>query len=68
LGGGQVLGLRIRHFSDGVVLGSREFVDLQFIRYRDRFSPKRKDGARPIRGVPLPGISVLRDLRVDAIG
>ena len=68
LGGGQVLRLRIRHFSDGVVLGSREFVDQQFMRFRDRFSPKRKDGARPIRGVPLPGISVLRDLRVDAIG
>ena len=68
LGGGQVLRLRIRHFSDGVVLGSPEFVDRQFLRYRERFSPKRKNGARPIRGVPLPGISALRDLRVNAIG
>jgi REP element-mobilizing transposase RayT len=68
LGLGQVLRLRIRHFTDGVFLGSKEFVNEMFVRYRDRFGPKRKDGARPIRGVPLPGISVLRDLRVNSIG
>jgi len=68
LGMGQVLRLRIRHFTEGVFLGSKEFVNEMFARHRDRFGPKRKDGARPIRGVPLPGISVLRDLRVNAIG
>ena len=63
-----MLRLRIRHFTEGVFLGSKEFVNEMFARHRDRFGSKRKDGARPIRGVPLPGISVLRDLRVNAIG
>lgn len=31
LGMGQALRLRVRHFSAGVILGSREFVDQQFI-------------------------------------
>ena len=65
---GQVLRLRVRHMTDGVVLGSKDFVNEMFTRHRDRFSARRKDGARPIRGVPLPGICVMRDLRVDAIG
>ena len=65
---GQVLRLRVRHMSDGVVFGSKDFVNEMFTRHRDRFSARRKDGARPIRGVPLPGICVMRDLRVDAIG
>ena len=68
LGLGQVLRLRIRHFTAGVFLGSKEFVNEMFNRHRDRFGPKRQDGARPIRGVPLPGVCVLRDLRVNAVG
>ena len=68
LGLGQVLRLRIRHFTDGVFLGSKEFVNEMFVRHRDRFGARRKDGARPIRGVPLPGVCVLRDLRVNAVG
>ena len=68
LGLGQVLRLRVRHLTDGVILGSKEFVNEMFIRHRDRFGARRKDGARPIRGVPLPGINVLRDLRTNAIG
>jgi putative transposase len=65
---GQVLRLRVRHLTDGVILGSKGFVNEMFLRYRDRFSERRKDGARPIRGVPLPGINVIRDLRANAIG
>lgn len=65
---GQVLRLPVRHMSDGVILGSKDFVNEMFARHRDRFSAGRKDGARPIRGVPLPGICVMRDLRVNAIG
>ena len=68
LGLGQVLRLRVRHLTDGVFLGSKEFVNEMFVQYRGRFGKKRKDGARPIRGVPLPGITVLRDLRVDTVG
>ncbi len=54
--------------TDGVILGSKEFVNEMFVGHRDRFGARRKDGARPIRGVPLPGIRVMRDLRVNAIG
>ena len=64
---GQVLRLRIRHLTDGVVLGSKGFVDEIFALHRERFGPKRRSGARPIRGVPLPGLRVLRDLRVAAV-
>jgi len=65
---GEVLRLRIRHLTDGVVLGSRDFVDEVFERYRQRFGPRRRNGARPIRAVPLPGLMALRDLRVDVVG
>ena len=68
LGVGQVLRLRVRHLTDGVILGSREFVDVMHQEYRERFGPKRKDGARPIRCVPLPTLHALRDLRVDTVG
>lgn len=67
LGLGEVLLLRIRHLTDGVAFGSREFVEGVFMKYRAKFGPKRKNGARPIRGVSLGEFYVLRDLRVGAV-
>ena len=64
----EILRLRVRHLTDGVALGSKEFVDSVFFRYRSLFGPRRKDGARPIRGAPWSRLSTLRDLRVNAIG
>lgn len=64
---GQVLRLRVRHLTDGAILGSEAFVNEVWALHRDRFGPKRRTGARPIRGVPLRELSVLRDLRVKAI-
>lgn len=64
----QVLRLRVRHLSDGVVLGSKAFVNEVFLQHREKFGSKRKDGARQIRGVTLPGLSVLRDLQVRTFG
>ncbi|MBM3879266.1 MAG: transposase [Verrucomicrobia bacterium] len=66
---GEVLRLRIRHLTDGVVLGSKGFVDGVWLAHRERFGSKRRSGARPIRGggVSLTGLTALRDLRVDAI-
>jgi len=63
----QVLRLRLRHMSDALVLGSKEFVEEVFARHREKFGPRRRSGARPIRGVPLGDLSVLRDLRVDTV-
>ena len=66
---GQVLRLRVRYFSDGVVLGSRNYVNALFREYRDRFGPKRRTGARPLRGLAaLSHLATLRDRRVDAVG
>ena len=58
---------RLRYFSDGAVIGSREFVDSVFESCRERFGPKRKSGARRMRGDAASltqgaGLFSLRDL------
>jgi hypothetical protein len=62
------LRLRVRYFADGAVLGTQGFVNAVFAAFRERFGPKRKDGARRLRGVESEGLFALRDLRVRAIG
>ncbi len=64
---GEVLRLRLRHMTDGVILGTRGFVEERFVEYRERFGARRRSGARRLRGVPLPGLSVLRDLRISTV-
>jgi len=66
---GQVLRLRVRYFSDGVVLGSRNYVNEVFSEFRDRFGPRRKSGARPLRGLSVLGeLATMRDLQVNVVG
>jgi putative transposase len=63
---GKLLRLRVRYFSDGAVIGSRDFVDEVFRRSRERFGPKRRDGARKLRGCGTSAAIPLwsaRDLR-----
>jgi len=63
---GKMLRCRVRYFTDGAVIGSREFVDEVFTRCRDRFGGKRKDGARKLRGSGAAAAGRLwsvRDLR-----
>ena len=65
----EVLRLRIRYFSDGVALGSPEFVNSVFAEFRDRFGAKRKSGARDLRGMrTLDGLKSLRNLNVAPFG
>ena len=67
LGMARMLHCRVRYFTDGVVIGSREFVNEVFMQARGRFGPKRKDGARAMRGSGRAAKGVLwsvRDLRV----
>ena len=65
---GEVLRLRVRYFSDGAVLGSRNYVNEVFAEFRDRFGARRQTGARPLRGLPaLSHLATLRDLRVDVV-
>jgi putative transposase len=66
LGLSEYLRLRVRYFADGAVLGTRGFVNEVFSRLRDRFGPKRKDGARRLRGLETQLYS-LRALRVKVL-
>lgn len=65
---GRALAHCIRHFTDGVAIGRREFIERFFELHRDRFSSKRTHGAKIIRG-PLAevakkeGLFSLRDLQ-----
>jgi REP element-mobilizing transposase RayT len=66
LGMAKMLRCRIRYFSAGAVIGSKEFVNEAFASARDRFGPKRKDGARKMKGDATPAnlaLWSLRDLR-----
>ncbi len=59
----QVLRLKVRYFSDGAVLGSKEFVNEYFQQHQERFGNKRKTGARPMMGFENSGLSILGILR-----
>ena len=65
---GEYLRCRVRYFCDGAVWGSREFVEEVFGVYRTRFGPKRKDGARRLRGLARSELYALRDLRLQLFG
>lgn len=63
----RMLRCRVRYFTDGAVIGSREFVNEAFVAARERFGPKRKNGARKLRGFGNPAAETLwsmRDLRL----
>jgi REP element-mobilizing transposase RayT len=67
LGMAKMLRSRVRYFTDGAVIGSKGFVNEAFAADRERFSVKRKDGARRLRGSAKPAAGTLwsvRDLRV----
>jgi putative transposase len=64
----KILHCRVRYFTDGAVIGSRNFVNQTFEQARERFGPKRKDGARKLRGPAAPAANILwslRDLRAE---
>ena len=64
----EALRCRVRYFSDGAVLGSKEFVQGYFESHRDRFGTKRRDGPRKMRGSDWEGLMCIRDLRRDVFG
>ena len=63
LGLAKMLLCRVRYFADGAVIGSREFVNEAFAGARERFGPKRKDGARKMRGNGAAARELLWSLR-----
>ena len=60
---GRMLRCRIRYFTDGAVIGSKEFVNRAFASARKRFGVKRKDGARKLRGGASAAAGMLWSLR-----
>jgi hypothetical protein len=63
----EVIHCHLRYVSDGVVLGSREFVDEFFESRRQMFSPARTSGARRMKGADWEGLMSLRDLGSGAV-
>jgi len=61
----QVLLLKVRYLTDGVVLGSADFVEGFYERNRARFGKRRKSGARTMRGAEWGDLRVIHDLRND---
>jgi REP element-mobilizing transposase RayT len=59
---------KVRYFCDGVVFGSREFVEGIFRAHRAWFGPKRQEGARLVRGLAAPEFFTLRVFRLRAFG
>ncbi|MGL5020083.1 MAG: transposase [Luteolibacter sp.] len=59
----KMLRCRIRYFTDGAVIGSKEFVNEAFASARDRFGPKRRDGARKLKGEAADAGRILWSLR-----
>ena len=59
----ELIRLRVRYFTDGLVLGSRGFVEEVFQEKREWFGAKRKKGAR---GLPVSGggLFSLRNLKM----
>ena len=58
----------MRYFTDGVILGSRVYVDEAVERHREHFSARREDGARAMKGGAWGDFYAARQLRVDVMG
>jgi REP element-mobilizing transposase RayT len=63
LGFAGILMKRVRYFTAGAVIGSRDCVELCFEQARERFGPKRKTGARKMRGTAKDAAGILWALR-----
>ena len=64
---GDALRCRVRYFTDGVVLGSREYVEQVFQKHRKEFGVKRQTGARSMRWANWSGLCTMRDLRQQVL-
>ncbi len=63
----DLLRCRVRYFSDGVVLGSRTFVEDTFQKHKDQFGLKRETGARRMKHGNWGDLFTMRDLRLASI-
>ena len=58
---------RVRYFVDGVILGTRSFVEHMFQKRRHLFCESRKTAARKMRGGDWGGLCTVRDFRKRVI-
>ena len=63
---GELLRCRVRYFVDGVVIGSKAFVDEVFASNRSRFGPNWVDGGRRLRHC-REKLYAMRDLQRDPV-
>ena len=63
----ETLRHRVRYFTLGVALGSREFVDQFFDARRTQFDARRKRGARPMKGGNFAGLFTFRAPRAGLV-
>ncbi|MEP4076449.1 transposase [Haloferula sp.] len=62
----EILHCRVRYFLDGLVVGSKDFVESSFQLSREHFSPSRRSGARKL-GKVQSSLFTMRDLRIKPI-
>jgi REP element-mobilizing transposase RayT len=63
----ELLRCRVRYFTEGMAIGSREFVEQVFRQHRDRFSSKRIQAAHPMRHGHWQGLCTLRALLTNPV-
>ncbi len=63
----ELMQCRVRYFSDGVVLGSKAFVEVVFVAPRGEFGLRRKTWARKPRYGQWGDLCTMRDLRVAPV-
>ncbi len=56
----ELIRCRVRYMVEGVVIGSREFVEDVFRGIRSYYNPRRRTGARRVRGLDPPVFSLKR--------
>lgn len=59
----EMLRVRVRYFTDGMAIGSQEFLENNFQQNRLLFGKNRNKGAHRIKGPQWEGLCVTRDLK-----
>ena len=67
LGRAALLRCRVRYFTDGLVLGSKSYVDGVFAHYRSHFGPRRTSGAQALREDDQASLFSARQLTVRTV-
>jgi len=64
----EILRCKVRYLTDGMAIGSEEFLDEIFRENRSRFSKARQDAGRFMRGSNWRGLQTLRGLQSKVFG